>query len=31
MTINFRPTAKQDKVFSLFEDDETTEILFGGG
>ena len=31
MEINFTPTIKQDKVFELFEDEETTEILFGGG
>ena len=31
MEINFTPTIKQDKVFELFEDEDTTEILFGGG
>lgn len=31
MTINFKPTKKQHEVFKLFEDDKTTEILFGGG
>ncbi len=31
MTINFTPTNKQDEVFNLFNDDHTTEILFGGG
>jgi len=31
MTIEFEPTLKQDQVFELFEDDHTTEILFGGG
>ena len=31
MTIDFSPTIKQDKVFELFEDELTTEILFGGG
>ena len=31
MEITFAPTIKQDKVFELFEDDLTTEILFGGG
>lgn len=31
MNINFSPTIKQDKVFELFEDEHTTEILFGGG
>ena len=31
MNITFAPTIKQDKVFELFEDELTTEILFGGG
>lgn len=31
MNINFRPTKKQHQVFKLFDDEETTEILFGGG
>lgn len=31
MTINFTPTIKQNDVFELFNDDHTTEILFGGG
>ena len=31
MEITFAPTIKQDKVFELFEDELTTEILFGGG
>ena len=31
MVINFEPTTKQDQVFSLFDDIDTTEILFGGG
>ena len=31
MEITFTPTIKQDKVFDLFEDEDTTEILFGGG
>ena len=31
MEITFTPTIKQDKVFGLFEDEDTTEILFGGG
>lgn len=31
MNITFAPTIKQHKVFELFEDDNTTEILFGGG
>jgi hypothetical protein len=31
MIINFKPTKKQHEVFELFEDDKTTEILFGGG
>jgi len=31
MQITFAPTIKQDKVFELFEDKKTTEILFGGG
>ena len=31
MTIEFKPTDKQDEVFNLFEDEITTEILFGGG
>tara|TARA_R110000803_G_scaffold67477_1_gene129203 strand:- start:2069 stop:3388 length:1320 start_codon:yes stop_codon:yes gene_type:complete len=30
MEINFSPTIKQDLVFKAFEDDITTEILFGG-
>ncbi len=29
--IEFSPTIKQDQVFEIFEDSETTEILFGGG
>lgn len=29
--IEFSPTIKQDEVFQLFEDEKTTEILFGGG
>ena len=31
MTVTFEPTIKQDAVFNLFDDKETTEILFGGG
>ena len=31
MEINFTPTVKQDEVFELFDDENTTEILFGGG
>ena len=31
MEINFAPTKKQHEVFELFEDQDTTEILFGGG
>jgi len=31
MKITFTPTQKQHEVFELFEDRETTEILFGGG
>ena len=31
MIINFKPTKKQHEVFELFENDKTTEILFGGG
>tara|TARA_R110000744_G_scaffold126526_3_gene232904 strand:+ start:2713 stop:4029 length:1317 start_codon:yes stop_codon:yes gene_type:complete len=31
MEINFSPTKKQHEVFELFEDEDTTEILFGGG
>jgi hypothetical protein len=31
MTINFTPTLKQHEVFKLFDDKESTEILFGGG
>jgi len=30
MEINFRPTNKQDLVFEAFDDDITTELLFGG-
>jgi phage terminase large subunit len=29
--INFAPTLKQDEVFQLFNNDITTEVLFGGG
>ena len=31
MEINFKPTPKQDEVFELLDDIDTTEILFGGG
>ena len=31
MNIDFQPTNKQDEVFELLEDKNTTEILFGGG
>lgn len=31
MNIKFKPTKKQHEVFKLFDDEETTEILFGGG
>lgn len=31
MKIDFRPTIKQKEVFDLFEDSDTTTILFGGG
>jgi PBSX family phage terminase large subunit len=31
MDISFSPTIKQDEVFQLFENEYTTEILFGGG
>ena len=31
MEINFKPTKKQHQVFKIFDDIETTEILFGGG
>ena len=31
MNIDFSPTSKQDEVFELLEDKNTTEILFGGG
>ena len=31
MDITFKPTKKQDEVFEIFDDDDTTEILFGGG
>lgn len=30
ITINFAPTEKQDLLFNLFEDEHTTEILYGG-
>lgn len=30
MKIQFKPTIKQDQVFNLFNDETTTEILFGG-
>ena len=30
MTINFTPSVKQDLIFTYFEDDETTELLYGG-
>lgn len=30
MEINFTPTIKQDLIFEYFEDEETTEVLFGG-
>jgi len=28
--INFRPTKKQNKVFELFNDSDTTEVIYGG-
>jgi len=28
--INFKPTLKQDKVFEMFNDEKTTEIVYGG-
>jgi len=31
MVIDFKPTHKQDLVFSAFDDDNTLEVLFGGG
>ena len=30
VTINFEPTIKQDRIFDYFDDDQTTEVLFGG-
>jgi hypothetical protein len=30
LEINFEPTIKQDEIFQLFDDDITTEILYGG-
>jgi len=30
LEINFEPTIKQDLMFDLFEDEATTEILYGG-
>ena len=30
MTIEFSPTLKQSLLFDYFEDDITTEILYGG-
>lgn len=30
LEINFRPTPKQDLIFEYFEDEITTEILYGG-
>jgi len=30
MEINFTPTYKQDLIFEYFDDEETTEVLFGG-
>lgn len=31
MEINFQPNVKQDLVFDLFDDETTTEVLYGGG
>ena len=30
MEINFTPSLKQDMIFEYFEDDITTEVLYGG-
>jgi len=30
LEINFEPTVKQDRIFDYFDDDITTEILYGG-
>ena len=30
MEINFTPSQKQDLIFEYFEDDITTEVLYGG-
>lgn len=30
VTIEFEPTIKQDRVFDYFDDDDTTEVLYGG-
>jgi phage terminase large subunit len=29
-TINYKPSKKQDKVFQLFDDPQTTEVVYGG-
>ena len=30
MAIFFKPSPKQEEIFDLFEDDETTEVVYGG-
>ena len=30
MTINFKPTEKQDNIFRYFDDNETNEVVYGG-